>query len=103
MNVGVTTAPAVFEVRCAPFTMIQFFRDSYFGHDFFSRNTVNRMTPFASASMVLTDGLLMNYQYVNNAYQICALNWRSSKGFFWDGRGKWYRENQDAELNSNLR
>lgn len=30
MNVGVTTAPAVFEVRCAPFTMIQFFRDSYF-------------------------------------------------------------------------
>lgn len=75
----------------------------FVGHEFFSRNTVNRLMPFASASMVLTDGLLMNYQYVNNAYQTCALNWRSSKGFFWDGRGKWYRENQDAELNSNLR
>jgi hypothetical protein len=75
----------------------------FVGHEFFDRNTVNRLMPFASASMVLTDGLLMNYQYVNNAYQTGALNWRSQKGFFWEGRAKLYRENQDAELNSNLR
>lgn len=30
MNAGVAVAPAVFEIRCAPFTMIQLFRDSYF-------------------------------------------------------------------------
>jgi hypothetical protein len=30
MNAGVAVAPAVFEIRCSPFTMIQLFRDSYF-------------------------------------------------------------------------
>ncbi len=75
----------------------------FVGHEHFTRNTVNRTMPFASASFVLTDALLFNYQYVNNVYQTGALNWRSQKGFFWEGRAKLYRENQDAELNSNLR
>ena len=30
MNAGVAVAPAVFEIKCTPFTMIQLFRDSYF-------------------------------------------------------------------------
>ncbi|MFN6379467.1 MAG: carboxypeptidase-like regulatory domain-containing protein [Flavobacteriales bacterium] len=75
----------------------------FVGHEHFTRNTVNRTMPFASASFVLTDALLFNYQYVNNVYQTGALNWRSEKGFFWEGRAKLYREDQDAELNSNLR
>lgn len=78
-------------------------RTTFFvGHEYFDRNTINRTMPFAAASFVLTDGLLMNYQFVSNAYQTSSMIWRSQKGFFVEGRGKWYQANQDAELNNNL-
>jgi hypothetical protein len=72
------------------------------GHEYFDRNTVNRTMPFASASLVLSDGLLMNYQFVSNAYHTTSMLWRLPSGFFFEGRGKWYNQNQDAELNNNL-
>ncbi len=72
------------------------------GHEFFDRNTTNRTMPFAAASIVLTEGLLMNYQYVSNAYQTTSMIWRSQFGLFIEGKGKWYDKNQDAELNNNV-
>ena len=73
------------------------------GHEFFDRNAVSRTMPFAAASVVVTEGLLMNYQFVNGAYQSGSFLWRSGKGFFLEGRAKLYQANQDAELNNNLR
>ncbi len=73
------------------------------GHEYFERNTINRSMPFAAASMVLSDGLLLNYQFVSDAYHSSAMIWRSPKGLFLEGKGKWYKGNQDAELNSNIR
>ncbi len=75
----------------------------FVGHEFFDRNTVSRTMPFAAASVVLSEGMLMNYQFVNEAYQSGSLLWRSQKGFFLEGRAKLYQETQDAELNNNLK
>lgn len=72
------------------------------GHEFFERNATNRTMPFAAASMVLTEGLMMNYQYVSNAYHTTSMIWRSQFGLFIEGKGKWYNKNQDAELNNNV-
>lgn len=75
----------------------------FVGHEFFDRNTMSRTMPFAAASVALSEGVLVNYQFVNDAHQSGSLLWRSRYGFFLEGRAKHYQERQDAELNNNLK